>query len=304
MVDKITKRKLKSFFVYDAWKVVALSAIFCVIFVLIFNFVGKKPSDGQEFKLILDDDIVLGVGIDGFIEELFTSEPTEGGFSYEMLKGETVYIYDTEENPEDYLLGAVYCELNYDDACILGETMYDAYLKMYGAAVEIDKYISDAKAFLLSNGLCDENGVFDENRVNKYFDQTRKGDSRFRTKEEKEQGRKAEFERLKGIWLMATSLENCFAIFPELLDEREGTNEIGEKVVGKYALNLGELDGGDYGDITRLFSTVKTDEQGNTSYTADGIYLAIGNNKEVNGDLHYEILAVMYHIVKNYSSYL
>lgn len=304
MVDKITKKKLKNFFIYDAWKIVVLSAILCVVFVLIFNFVSKKPSDGQDFKMMLDDDIVMGTGIDSLFEDLFTTKASEGGFSYEMLKGETMYMYNTEENPEEYLLGSVYGELYYDDVVIMGETLYLKYLSMGGAAADINEYIKDAKCFLLDNGLCNTDGVFDEQRVNEYFDKTRKGDSRFRTKAEKEQGRKDELDRLKGIWFMATSLESCFEQHPELLDdEREGTNEIGKKVNGRYALHLGALDGGIYGNITSVFSRVEIDDSGNTSYVADGIYVAIGKNKEENGDLYYEMLAVLYQLIENYSTY-
>ncbi len=304
MVDKLTKRKLKNFFVYDLWKVVVLSAILCVIFVLIFNFVSKKPSDGQDFKIMLDDDVIMGKGtIDEYIEELFTSKPTEGGFSYEMLKGETMYIRGTEENPEEYLLGGVYCDLNYDDVCFLGKKLYLAYLKMQGGAVDINEYIKDAKAFLFDNEFCDTNGVFNESNVFKYFDRTRKGDSRFRTKAQKEKGRLDELERLKGIYFMATSLEACFEENPNLLDEqREGTNQIGQKVMGSYALKLSELDGGELGDISRVFSITPTDEEDETS--SSEIYLAIGNNKEANGDLYYEMLAVLYKTIKNYSTYL
>ncbi|MBE5744116.1 MAG: hypothetical protein E7358_05320 [Clostridiales bacterium] len=300
MVDKITKRKLKSFFVYDAWKVVLVSTIFCVIFVLLFNFISKKPTDGQDFKIMLDDDIVMTKAIDDYIEALFTTKPTEGGFSYEMLKGETMYMRGTEENPEEYLLGGVYCDLNYDDVCILGEKLYLAYLKMQGGAVDINEYIKDAKNYLFSNEFCDNNGVFNESKVFEYFDKTRKGDSRFRTKEQKEKGRLDELERLKGIYFMAESLQSCFIEHPYLLDEqREGTDKFGQKVMGSYALKLGELDGGDLGDISSVFSIVK--EDGNN---ADGVYLAIGNNKEENGDLYYEMLAVLYQTIKNYSTYL
>ncbi len=304
MVDKITKRKLKNFFVYDAWKVVVVSAILCVIFVLIFNFVSKKPTDGQDFKILIDDDIVIGKEIDNFFKDLFTKNPTEGGFSYEMLKGETVIVNETDDNPEEYLLSSVYCDLNYDDVCILGEKLYLEYLNIQGGAVDINEYIAGAKAFLTNGGFCDANGTFNEREVNRYFDRTRKGDSRFRTKEQKEQGRKDELERLKGIWFMATSLEVCFENNPQLLDvEREGTNEVGQKVTGRYALNLGALDGGYYGDVTNLFSRVEVDGNG-TSYTANKVYLAIGKNKKENGDLYYEMLAVLYQIINNCSSYL
>lgn len=303
MVNRITKRRLRLFLIYDLWKVVVVSVLVCAILLLAFNFVAKKPTDGQEFKILIDDDIAMGNDIGGLFEDLFTKKPTEGGFSYEMLKGDTTYMYSSDENPEEYLLQTVYGDLNYDDVVILAEDLYLKYLQM-GMATDINKYIASAKKFLIDNDLCNELGEFNEQKVNEYFNKTRKRDSRFRTKAEKEQGRIDELERLKGIWFMATSLESCFASHPELLDEEREGNFLGKKVNGVYALNLGALVGKQGKDASNLFYLTKADDKGDITYTADGIFVAIGNNSNENGDLFYEMLAVLYTLIENYTNYL
>ncbi len=303
MVNRITKRRLKLFFKYDLWKVLVVSALVCVILLLTFNFVAKKPSDGQTFKILIDDDVMMSSDIDLLFEDLFTKKPTEGGFSYEMLKGDTTYIYGSDENPEEYLLRSVYGDLNYDDIVIFGEDLYLDYLG-FGMAADINEYVASAKDFLISKGLCNELGEFDERKVNEYFDSTRKRDTRFKTKEKKEQGRRDELERLKGIWFMATALEDCFNEHPELLDIERKATIFGSEVDGVYALKLSSLVGKSGKDVTNLFSRTETDEEGNVSIVADDIYVAIGNNKNENGDLYYEMLAVLYTLIENYTTYL
>lgn len=301
MVNKITKRSLKSFLYYDLWKALIACVLVCAVFLLAFNFVAKKPTDGQDFKILISGDVIMGNDANDLFEDLFTRKPTEGGFSYEMLRGDTMFMYGSEENPEDYLLRAVYGDLNYDDVVILLEELYVTYINS-NMATDINVYIADAKKFVTENAMV--NGEFSESKIHDYFNKTRKRDGRFRTKAEKEQGRRDEVERFKGLWLMANALEQCFKEHKDLLDKEREITRLGKKETGVYALNLGGLKGKDGKKITDLFSVDKVDEDGKIYYTADGVYLAIGNNKSENGDLYYEMLAVMYTLIKNYTNYL
>ncbi|MBQ3234622.1 MAG: hypothetical protein IJA97_00510 [Clostridia bacterium] len=305
MVNKLTKRKLKLFVSYDLWKVIIVSALACLVFLLAFNFVARKPTDGQDFKILIDKNAIMGEDVDGFFENLFTKSATEGGFSYEMLKGETVMINGTDENPDEYLIRSVYGDLHYDDVVILQEPLYEYYFKTCYMAADISEYINSAIEFVSINA-CDESGEINEQKVYDYFDRTRKGDSRFRTKAEKEQGRKDELDRFKGILLMATELRACFIANPELLDkEREYTYYGGEAKKGVFGLRLGALVGRSDRDISKLFGLKKYKEGTNEIYySADGLYLAIGNNVQENGDLYYEMLAVMYTLIDTYTTLL
>lgn len=304
MVNKLTKRKLKLFVAYDLWKVVVVSVLVCVILLLAFNFVAKKPKDGQDFKILIDKSVLMGDDIDVLFENLFTNETEEGGFSYEMLKGETLFINGTDENPDEYLLRGVYCDLFYDDVVILQKPLYEFYVEDCFMATDINEYIKEAINFVKVNAY-DESGAFSEQKVYDYFDRTRKGDTRFRTREEKVQGRIDEVKRFKGILHTATALQNCFSANRELLDEERTISFYGQEKKGVYGLKLGGLVGREGADITKLFALKKTyEETGEIYYTADGLYLAIGSNKEQNGDLYYEMLSVMYTLIDTYTTLL
>lgn len=302
MVNKLTKRRLKLFFTYDFWKVVIVSVLVCALLILGFNFVGRKPTDGQYFKILLDDDVMMGEDIDGLFESLFTKKPTEGGFSYEVLKGDTTIMYNSDENPEEYLLHTVYGDLNYDDIVVLGEKMYKYYVEECHMATCINTYVAQAKEFVVTNAYT--NGVFDEQKVRNYFDRTRNKDARFRTKDQKEQGRLDEIERFKGLYFMATALEECFSKNPYLLDVEREIDVYGKKEKGHYGLRLTYLKGKEGKNIANLFNVKNTDSEGKTTYTANGIYIAIGNNKEENGDLYYEMISVLYTLIDSYTNLL
>ena len=304
MVNKITGKRLKNLIVYDGIKIVALSVIVCLIAVLVFNAFAKKPSAGQDFRLIVDEDVFVGDDANEFLDYMFYSGAENGGFSYETLQGQLVYLRSNDESPKSYVLSGVHVELHEDDVCVLLEGIYVDYISQNNA-VKIDEYLNSAKQFLLDNGLCDENGVFNVDKVNAYFESTRGKDSRFKTADQIEVGKANELKRLKAIWNNATALQNCFALHKELLDEREYTyGNFTDK--GYFALNVGALNGnsqtGKY--VENLFKRAYQDENNETVYTADGIYIALGKNLDANGDLFYENLAFLYTLIKTYSTYI
>ena len=304
MVNKITGKRLKNLISYDWLKMLALSVIVCIVVILIFNAFAKKPSDGQDFRLVIDQDVIVeGDEIKGVFDTLFDGGVEKGGFSYETLQGQVVYLRGNDESPKSYILGGVYAELNQDDVNILLEDVYLEYIAQNNA-VKIDEYLISAKQFLLDNGLCNSLGEFDVNRVNSYFETTRGKDTRFKTAEQIKKGKEDELKRLKAIWNNATALQKCFEEHPELLDERTylfGTYEN----TGKFAINLSKLNGnsesGKY--IENLFkrSYVKDDQ---TLYTVEGIYLTVGQTSDADGDLFYEKLAFLYTLIKTYSTFI
>ena len=304
MVNKITGKRLKNLISYDWLKMLALSVIVCIVVILVFNAFAKKPSDGQDFRLVIDQDVIVeGDEIKGVFDTLFDGSVEEGGFSYETLQGQVVYLRGNDESPKIYILGGVYAELNQDDVNILLEDVYLEYIAQNNA-VKIDEYLISAKQFLLDNGLCNSLGEFDVNRVNSYFETTRGKDTRFKTAEQIKKGKEDELKRLKAIWNNATALQKCFEEHPELLDERTYLFGAYENT-GKFAINLSKLNGnsesGKY--IENLFkrSYVKDDQ---TLYTVEGIYLTVGQTSDADGDLFYEKLAFLYTLIKTYSTFI
>ncbi len=297
MVNKITKSRLKTLIQYDFWKIIAISVIVCIVLVLIFNGVAKKPSEGQDFRIVIDEDVFMGEEIDGLFEDLFTKGPESGGFSYEMLKGETIILRSSEENPKNYVLNGVYAELGQDDALILTEEIYLNYLNANNA-VSIKQYIESALNYYST--FCDSNGNLVDEKVYDNFTKTRGKDSRFRTSAEIEEGKKQELKRIKAVYSNATALKNCFELHPELLDEERtvGQNK------GNFAVRISKFNGNGDKRIEKLFKRAVIDENEQTAYTTEGIYLVIGENSNENGDLFYENLAVLYTIINKYTTYL
>ena len=304
MVNKLTKSRLKNLIVYDFWKMIALSVIVCIVLVLIFNGVAKKPSKGQDFRWVIDDEIFVDNGeIDGVFTDLFNRGAENGGFSYEILKGETVILRSNDESPKNYVLNGVYAELGQDDALILAEETYHLYVNAFNA-VSIPKFLDDALDYYAT--FCDESGNLIEQKVYDNFSKTRGKDSRFRKQSEFEEGKKQELLRIKGIKANATALKNCFEKHPELLDEVRTIENT--TISGNFALRLDKFtskgEGENKKDIQNLFKRAVVSESGETTYTTQGVYFVIGENSAENGDLFYENLAVLYTIINIYTDYL
>lgn len=304
MVNKITAKRLKNLISYDWLKMVALSVIVCIVVILVFNAFAKKPSDGQDFRLVIDQDVIVESDeINSVFDALFEGGVENGGFSYETLQGQVVYLRENDESPKSYILGGVYAELNQDDVCVLLEDVYVQYISQNNA-VKIDEYLNSAKQFLISEGLCNSLGEFDVDKVNSYFETTRGKDARFKTAEQISKGKEEELKRLKAIWNNATALQKCFQDHPELLDERSYTYGAYENT-GKFAINLSKLNGnGASGrNIENLFK--RSYEEGDqTLYTVEGIYIALGQTSDADGDLFYEKLAFLYTLIKTYSTFI
>ena len=310
MVNKITKDRLKNFVWYNSIKIIVLTVIFSVVLGLLFNFLEKQPTDGQDFRIMIDSEITLGSDIDEIFSDLFTNDELNGGFSYEILKGETVIVRDSDENPKDYLINQIYVPLAYDDITVFYENLNNeagengyAYYVDKNNAIDILVYIDNALKYLYDNGFCDENGVFNEQRVYEYFVSTRGSDARFKTSEQIEKGKADELLRLKAIYNNATSLKECFANHLDLLDYREYTFS-GVEFKGYYGLKVSKLVGNSENDIKNLFLVKTEDENGNWVDTLDGIYISVGENSKENGDLYYDNLAVLYTLIKRYTNYL
>lgn len=301
MVNKITKPRLKTFIAYNTVKMIIVTLIACIILVLIFNGVGKHPTDGQDFKLIIDSNIKIGKDVIDLFSDLKNRDEEDGGFSYEMLKGEPFILRGSDENPTSYNLNSIYVPLSYDDVCVLPEDIFKDYVTA-GNAKRIDLYITEALAF------CNQflvGGEIDANKVFNYFELTRGKDSRFITKEQKEQGKNSELKRIKAIYKNANLLKDCFNAHPELLYNCSYKSEtFGQTFEGAYAINISNLKGREDKNIANLFQINKEVSEKEPIVTTEGIYLAVGDTFDKTGDLFYEQLAFLVTLIKNYTNYL
>ena len=307
MDNKITKERLKTFFVYDGIKFIAsiLAVVFALL--LIFNAVAKKPTNGQDFYVLLADNIY--VGDDGYPFVHTVKEDDNGySFSYDVLKTNNMLIQDAGYT-SSYMMNT-YVELGQDDVFIVadnGDGLYDGYIKN-NFGVTINSYIQSAKTYLKSNLFIDENGNFNEEQIRKNFIKTRGNDSRFETDKLFNEGVKSEIKRIKLIYKNAVVLEKVLQNHPELLYKEEEIYFEGEVIIkGSFAIDLSKLNGRGDNIIGNMFTRAKTVTNGDketVEYTTENIVLLVGNNRLEEGDLYFESLAFINKLINTYSTFI
>lgn len=307
---KITKTRVKTFFAYDFIKVIAAVGITVLLLWIILNALAKKPTNGQDFFMMVADDVIISDearALPSYVKD----GDGKYKFSYDVLNVNTLVI-----NPAGYssaYMMNTYCELGEDDVFICTDTgdgsLYNQYTELYWGE-DIVSYANFALEFLRDNGFIDESGEFTDKNAESYFLKTRKKDARFRKQSAREQGIKQEAERLKSIYENAKALLLAIENHPELLYEEKEV-KINDKltVKGKFAINLGALDGSPSVNgkksITDLFARNVYDENGNvTDVTADKVLLLIGRNEQDEGDLYYESLSFINTLLYEYSTFL
>lgn len=306
---KITKTRVKTFLTYDAIKLVVAVAITVILLSIIMNALAKKPTEGQDFFMMVADNVVISDETRAYPSKI--KEEAKYKFSYDVLKVNTLVI-----NPAGYsssYMMSTYCELGQDDVFICiddGEdSLYNSYTNLYWGE-DISTYANNALKFLQNNGFIDDKGEFNGDNAEEYFLKTRKKDARFRKKTAIDKGVKQEEQRLKNIYVNAKLLLKALGEHPELLySEKE--IKVGDKdtVKGRFAINLGALDGNPSingkKNITDLFARSEYDNEGNIiGITADKVLLLIGRNEQNEGDLYYESLAFINTLLYECSTFL
>ena len=121
----------------------------------------------------------------------------------------------------------------------------------------------------------------------------------------KEKGKKLEVERIKAIWENANLLLGVYENHPEIFASQFNSFTWGEReIVGNFAIDLSKLTGSS-NEISNAFKIAVTNEETyEVTYTVEGLYLFIGNNYDINGDLDYESLAYLRTIIEKYTNFV
>ena len=301
MDNRITKTRLKTFLSYDLIKVLVVTLILCIVCLIVFNWVGEKPSSGQSFYVLCDPNVEIGE--DGSMLPIDTARKgvENGGFSYDILQASTKNV-ETSAYGVSYMLKTS-VELGDDDIFITGEALGREYLDSYAAA-DIVGLVNKAFQYCTDNGFYSKSGTINEENIKQYFLKTRKNDNRFRFTD-KSQGIALEIKRIKTIWENATVLQKVFAEHSEIFSDKfTSFTWGGREITGSFAIDLSMLKGGS-GVLENAFKlAVKNEETGDFTYTTNGLYLFVGNNEEFNGDLNYESLAYIRTIIEKYSNFI
>ena len=114
-----------------------------------------------------------------------------------------------------------------------------------------------------------------------------------------------EIHRIQTIWENATLLEKVFNEHSEIFSDKFTSFAWGgREITGSFAIDLSMLKGGESLIENAFKLTVVNEETGDITYTTSGLYLFVGYNEDVNGDLDYESLAYIRTIIEKYSNFI
>ena len=297
MNKELFRTRLKTFFTYDLLKVAGICLGFCAVFTLAFYIAEKKPTEGQRFAILYADDVVLGEEVDNVIINAIDEE-SENAFSYDVLVIEPKQIEVGNESATSLL--NTYSELGDDDVFICTDTLLEHYVQTTKAE-DLDAYVDRAFKYLYDNGFYSTDGVINEDAIIKAFLNKYSKDSRFKKAEDLELGKQYEVKRIKAIYTNATILKRVFEENPDIFDDKQ-TTITSIDYTGRFAINLGKLTGGKKNVYNSFRRAVVNEDTKEVTYTADGVYLLIGNKQFKNNDLHYEGLAYIVSVLKTYSN--
>ncbi len=300
MKNRAGKSQIKTFFTYDIIKVIAISAIVCLILTVLFNAVAQKPSEGQRFSIIYDNQLSLGDDYNLAIADAMDLD-NDYGFSYDVLDFDVKKLTVADNSSPSYTL-QTYVEIYDDDVLYCTDELASFYL-INAYAQNFDTYIDGALNYLYDNGFYSQSGEINEQKIIDNFVSKFSKDNRFRKKDQLENGKQQEIKRIKALYYNAITLKRVIEAHPEMFSDKYSEYEWGENIVkGNFAIDLSKLTGG--ANSLEKAVKLKIDNDGEVSYTTENIYLMLGNNLDVNGHLHYEGLAYVISVLKCYTNWI
>ncbi len=330
MDNKITKKRLSHLFAYEWITVLLAMAAAIVCWALLFSVTSVKPTVGQAFKYYLDENI------NGQNQNEF----------YNGLADDEVFSYDVLTVSSESLLAStnvLSVRLSIYEGDVIISSTDDTDVKN-GAAeklvdstrmYDLDKLNDDAAEYLAKflkdefGGLSGEEkksaarsyANLDEGKIDARFSERMKGDNRFKTDAQKEEGKQKERDRIKNLCEQATDFNRLliersdifftYTRYEQSAENAKGTDEesayrdlyeqeaaAGRKDV-KYGLRLdkfseAEKKGEDPSHFFRADG--KTD--------ATGITVLAFNFLEQQPDLQFEVISFMNHLVRRFSTIL
>lgn len=342
MDNKITKKRLNEFFSYEWLAMLALVVVGILAWSFVFSFASVKPTTGQSFKYFVDYDLAIG-NEDGFLDALHEYD----ALSYDILEisGEKLDAqYDVLYTRLATHDGDVIFTSNAQPAEENGTYRAKSLIDSYGAS-DFDNLYKDAANYLAMFLKAEYTAEFlslsadgdystvhdysklDESKIDDYFLTRMKGDNRFRTDAQKEEGKIKERNRIKTL---CSHVADLYAIFEwddaqaesdkvfvkytrysQAKEAAEGDSDALDTIQGwidseansgrgnvRYMFNLGALKAVD--GKTEAAEYFKLSGSAN----ADGVVMLAFNFKREQPDHHYEPIGLVVSLVKQCSDIL
>jgi|GEM_PF-1257503 len=328
MDNRLTRRRLSDFLAYE-WILMIIVAVAAIIVLeLAYTVAATRLSTGQQFKYYLDETLYSFDASDKSVYDLLGVETGKNGktFSYDVLSVET------ENLTSSYNVNVLSVRLSVQE----GDAIFTSSVEEEGESVRARQimdenpvyYLEDLlvraenylKPFTVNGEVYNEND-YDETKIRDYFDARMKGDKRFRTEAEKEEGRQNEVGRImklagevkdfktllsvdeeKGLFYRYTKYEQSYNENPD--DENYKTayeQEKAERENRIYGINMGALthapDRTDKKSVSEYLKIAGTD-------SAQNVVLVLFDFGEYQPDLQFESISFVNTLVREFSDIL
>ncbi len=344
MDNKITKKRFGEFLSYEWLAIIAIIAGLIFVWNFIFGLASVKPTTGQDFRYFVDYDISIG-DENGFLDTLHK----QNALSYDILtvRGEKIdsrhdVLYARIETADADIIFTSNVKPAQSSQSYRSKTLIDSY-----GASDFDNLYKDACNYLAMFLRSDKTQEFlslsaagdystvhdyanlDGNKIDEYFLTRMRGDNRYRTKEQKEDGKLKERDRIKNLCNNVADLHALFAWddqqtednklfikytrYLQVKERAEKANDQNaiDQIQGwidneankgkqnvRYMLNLGVLNGGSgKTDVAEYFKLT------GSANAKDTVMLAF-DFKLKQPDHHYEAIGVAVSLARQCSSIL
>ncbi len=330
MDNKITKKRLSNLFAYEWIVIIVAIALVVILWEFIFTVSAVRLSVGQTYKVLYD----VGVSADN---EDSLMKQTLGALSYDVLDRGSEQIQDLSQDmlytrltlqDGDVLFTSLKEEKSSDDnTSVRAKTVIDRY-KIYN----YERLLLEAKEYLslfLKDDFNDYSNQekldlaknFDnlsQEKIDDCFTKRMKGDNRFKTKSQIENGKILERTRIKRLCkdvvdfekLLSSDIEGLFFRYTKGKQDYDGASENNksnflpiietEIMQGRenaiYGLNLAKLP--EAQNKPQVSQVLKTGEN------ADDLTLLVFDFKSYQPDLQYESITFIVETVRFFSDIL
>lgn len=311
MDNRITKKRLSDFLSYD-WIIMIIAVAVAIIFwELVYSISSTRLSVGQQFKYYLDEDISSTSS--SYIHNILGVDYSNNGktFSYEVLS------VDTENLNKDY--NVLYVRLSIQE----GDAIFTSSVAEEGQEIRAKKIIDDNPVYDFNSLINSAKEYLDkfkdgdelsDAKIRAYFDERMQGDKRFKTEEQKEEGRINEIGRIQKLASDVKDFEKLLqsdnsALFYKYVKYEQASNgDESDATYGAvykaekekdelvYGLNMGALTGGkqNVSDYLKL----------KDSDSAENVVLLLFDFSSYQYDLQFESISFTITLVKEFSNIL
>nr|MBO4517595.1 hypothetical protein [Clostridia bacterium] len=320
MDNRLTKKRLSDFLAYEWIITIVAAAVAIVLLEILYTVAAVRLSAGQQFKYYMDAGLYV---YDTSVSDLYGLLGVNSGengktFSFDVLSVESENL-DSSYNVLSVRLSvqegdAIFTSsVEKEDGSVRAKSIIDGF-----PVYDMQSLLGSAKIYLnkfvVSGGDIYNAEDYDENKIRAYFDTRMKGDNRFRTEEEKEEGRKNEIGRIKKLAKEVQDFETLMTIGEEkglfykyIKYEQASGGEISdgnygaayEKELSKgeliYGLNMNAFTGGErtVSDYLKL-----------SGGTAEGVVLVLFNFSSYQYDLQFECISFVNTLAREFSNFL